>query len=49
MEELENAVKVLSAEIQEKVDVKEAAPEYEGLKLVKNTPYEGPTSIKYWM
>jgi hypothetical protein len=46
MEKLEKIPEILSVKV-EKSDIKEIS--YEGLTLIEERPYNGPTSIKYWM
>lgn len=47
MEKLEKITELISGKT-DRSDINET-PLYEGLTLIEERPYNGPTSIKYWM
>jgi len=49
MENLENISIEGLKESEERMNLSKPAEMYEGLELLEDKPYQGPTSIKYWM
>ena len=51
MEKLEKTLQKVSVNHAEKTTLKkeENLPLYDGLQLVEDKPYKGPTSVMYWM
>jgi len=48
MENLEKTLERFEPKKEETKDIVEK-PIYEGLRLIEDKEYQGPTSIKYWM